>query len=154
MRGQLASPVPRGARASNGPRLLDIHRRPRLPCPARRVARPVLVRLHASFNREKEREKSVVPLDTSGHISTGIGLFFEYREDAQKVLEVLLKRSAKLGLTLHPQKTRLIEFGGQAYWKARRMAIKPDTFDLLGFTHLATRTRPGKFTVHVKTMRK
>jgi RNA-directed DNA polymerase len=81
-------------------------------------------------------------------------LFFEYREDAEKVLEVLPKRFAKFGLTLHPQKTRLIEFGRQAYWKAQREGRKLATFDLLGFTHLATRSRRGKFTVHVKTMKK
>ncbi|HET7057732.1 MAG TPA: reverse transcriptase domain-containing protein, partial [Nitrospiraceae bacterium] len=81
-------------------------------------------------------------------------LFFEYREDAEKVLEVLPKRFAKFGLTLHPHKTRLIEFGRQAYWKARREGRKPATFDLLGFTHLATLSRRGKFTVHVKTMKK
>jgi RNA-directed DNA polymerase len=79
-------------------------------------------------------------------------LFFEYREDAEKVLEALPKRFAKFGLTLHPQKTRLIEFGRQAYWKARRAGAKPATFDLLGFTHLATLSRRGKFTVYVKTM--
>lgn len=81
-------------------------------------------------------------------------LFFQYREDAQKVFEVLPKRLAKFGLTLHPQKTRLIEFGRQAYWKAQRKGTKLDTFDLLGFTHLATRSRRGKFAVHVKTMKK
>jgi group II intron reverse transcriptase/maturase len=81
-------------------------------------------------------------------------LFFEYREDAQKVLEVLPKRFEKFGLTLHPQKTRLIEFGRRAYWKAQRKGTKLETFDLLGFTHLATRSRRGKFTVHVKTMKK
>jgi RNA-directed DNA polymerase len=81
-------------------------------------------------------------------------LFFQYREDAQKVLEVLPKRFGKFGLTLHPQKTRLIEFGRSAYQRAQRKGSKLDTFDLLGFTHLATRSRRGKFTVHVKTMRK
>jgi RNA-directed DNA polymerase len=81
-------------------------------------------------------------------------LFFQYREDAQKVLEVLPKRFEKFGLTLHPQKTRLIEFGCTAYWKAQRKGTRLDTFDLLGFTHIATRSRRGKFTVHVKTMKK
>ena len=81
-------------------------------------------------------------------------LFFEYREDAERVLEILPKRFAKFGLTLHPQKTRLIEFGRQAYWKARRAGTKPATLDFLGFTYLATLSRRGKFTVHVKTMKK
>ena len=81
-------------------------------------------------------------------------LFFEYREDAERVLEILPKRFAKFGLTLHPHKTRLIEFGRQAYWKARRAGTRPATFDFLGFTYLATLSRRGKFTVHVKTMKK
>jgi RNA-directed DNA polymerase len=81
-------------------------------------------------------------------------LFFQYREDAQKVFEVLPKRFARFGLTLHPEKTRLIEFGRSAYRKAQRIGAKPETFDLLGFTHLATQSRRGKFTVHVKTMKK
>ena len=81
-------------------------------------------------------------------------LFFEYREDAERVLEILPKRFAKFGLVLHPGKTRLIEFGRQAYWKARRAGTRPATFDFLGFTYLATLSRRGKFTVHVKTMKK
>lgn len=81
-------------------------------------------------------------------------LLFEYREDAQRVLDVLPKRFAKYGLRLHPEKTRLIEFGRRAFWRARRMRTKPATFDFLGFTHLAARSRRGKFTLHVKSMKK
>lgn len=79
---------------------------------------------------------------------------FQYREDAQKVLDVLHRRFEKFGLTLHPQKTRLIEFGRQAFWRAQREGRKLETFDFLGFTHLATRSRRGKFTVHVRTMKR
>jgi group II intron reverse transcriptase/maturase len=82
-------------------------------------------------------------------------LCFQYREDAERVLEVLPKRFAKYGLTLHPEKTRLIEFGRQAL---TRMAVeggrKPATFDFLGFTHICKWSRRGKFTIHVRTMRK
>src|SRR5713101_7436161 len=46
-------------------------------------------------------------------------LCFHYREDAEKVKNVLSKRFAKYGLTLHPEKTRLLEFGRYA-WNARR----------------------------------
>jgi group II intron reverse transcriptase/maturase len=82
-------------------------------------------------------------------------LCFQYREDAQKVLEVLHKRFAKYGLTLHPDKTRLIEFGRFAAQSASRQGRgKPETFDFLGFTHLCARSRRGCFTVHVRTMRK
>jgi len=82
-------------------------------------------------------------------------LFFQYKEDAERVLEVLRKRFAKFGLTLHPEKTRLIEFGKQALEKSERPGgIPPETFDFLGFTHIATRSRQGYFTIHVRTMHK
>jgi len=81
-------------------------------------------------------------------------LCFEHKEDAEKVLSVLPKRFAKYGLTLHPEKTRLVEFGRHARRNARRQGKKPATFDFLGFTHICARSRQGKFTVHVKTMAK
>ncbi|GAC1662845.1 MAG: group II intron reverse transcriptase/maturase [Candidatus Dormibacteraceae bacterium] len=81
-------------------------------------------------------------------------LCFERREDAEKVLAVLPKRFAKYGLTLHPEKTRLVEFGRSALEQAEREGTKPATFDFLGFTHKCARSQRGKFTVHVKTMKK
>lgn len=81
-------------------------------------------------------------------------LCFQCREDAEKVLRVLPKRFAKYGLTLHPEKTRLVAFGRQALAKALRTGSQPATFDFLGFTHLCARSRRGKFTVHVKSMKK
>jgi RNA-directed DNA polymerase len=81
-------------------------------------------------------------------------LCFQYREDAEKVLNVLPKRFSKYGLTLHPEKTRLVEFGRYAEEHAKRQGKKPGTFDFLGFTYICARSRRGKFTVHVRTMRK
>ena len=81
-------------------------------------------------------------------------LCFHYREDAEKVKNVLSKRFARFGLTLHPEKTRLVEFGRYAEERAKRQGKKPSTFDLLGFTYVCARSRRGKFTVHVRTMRK
>jgi RNA-directed DNA polymerase len=82
-------------------------------------------------------------------------LCFQYREDAEKVMEVLTKRFAKYGLKLHPDKTRLMEFGREALAKSERPGgPKPPTFDFLGFTHICKRSRRGNFTVHVRTMRK
>jgi hypothetical protein len=81
-------------------------------------------------------------------------LCFEHKEDAEKVLSVLPKRFAKYGLTLHPEKTRLVEFGRNARRNARRLGKKPATFDFLGLTHICARSRKGRFTVHVKTMAK
>jgi hypothetical protein len=65
------------------------------------------------------------------------------------------KRFARYGLTLHPEKTRLLEFGRYAEERAKRQGRKkPGTFDFLGLTHICARSRRGKFTVHVRTMRK
>jgi RNA-directed DNA polymerase len=81
-------------------------------------------------------------------------LCFQYKEDAEKVMEVLPKRFAKYGLTIHPEKTRLLEFGRYAEEKAKRQGKKPATFDFLGYTHVCARSRKGKFAVHVRTMKK
>jgi hypothetical protein len=69
-------------------------------------------------------------------------------------LEVLPKHFAKYGLTIHPEKTRLVEFGRYAEENAQRKGEKPCTLDLLGFTLICARSRKGKFTVHVRTMKK
>jgi RNA-directed DNA polymerase len=67
-------------------------------------------------------------------------LCFQYREDAEKVMEVLPKRFAKYGLTLHPEKTRLVDFGRYAEEHAKRQGKKPATFDFLGFSVLQAHT--------------
>jgi group II intron reverse transcriptase/maturase len=71
---------------------------------------------------------------------------FEHEDDAQRLLNDLRQRLADFGLALHPDKTRLIEFGRHA---ARRRAArglgKPETFDFLGFTHVCGKTMAGHF---------
>ena len=82
-------------------------------------------------------------------------LCFQYMEDAERVMDVLTKRFAKHGLKPHPDKTRLMAFGRQALAQSEQPGgRKPATFDFLGFTHVCKRSRNGKFTVHVRTMRK
>ena len=75
-------------------------------------------------------------------------IVFTHESDAHRVLEVLGKRFAKYGLTLHPEKTRLIDFR-----RPRRghPAAKPGTFDLLGFTIHWGRTRRGGWAVQTRT---
>ena len=80
-------------------------------------------------------------------------LCFQYRGDAERVLAALSKRFAKYGLTLHPEKTRLLVFGRSALLGDTE-ARQPATFDFLGFTHVCARSRRGRFTIHVRTMRK
>jgi group II intron reverse transcriptase/maturase len=71
---------------------------------------------------------------------------FEYEQDARRFLAGLRPRLAKFGLELHPDKTRLIEFGRfAAQNRAARGLGKPETFDFLGFTHICGRSRSGRF---------
>jgi group II intron reverse transcriptase/maturase len=81
---------------------------------------------------------------------------FQHRADAQQCLADLRERLAKFRLELHPDKTRLIEFGRfAAERRKRRGEGKPETFDFLGFTHICGKTRKGgRFTILRHTMRK
>jgi group II intron reverse transcriptase/maturase len=80
---------------------------------------------------------------------------FQHRHDAERFLGELRERFAKFALELHPQKTRLVEFGRFAAPNRRtRGAGKPQTFNFLGFTHCCAKTRKGGFTVLRQTMRK
>ena len=71
---------------------------------------------------------------------------FQYRREAERYLRDLRARLDKFGLTLHPDKTRLIEFGRFAEVnRKRRGQSRPETFDFLGFTHYCRKTRSGRF---------
>lgn len=79
---------------------------------------------------------------------------FQYQADAERFLAELRERFAKFSLELHPTKTRLIEFGRFAAASRRRRGQgKPETFQFLGFTHICSTTRTGKFVVLRQTMR-
>ena len=80
---------------------------------------------------------------------------FEHRDDAQRFLDELRDRLAQFGLELHPDKTRLIEFGRFAARDRRaRGDGKPETFDFLGFTHICASMRDGRFWVRRITISK
>jgi RNA-directed DNA polymerase len=80
---------------------------------------------------------------------------FQHQADAERCLRDLRERLQKFGLTLHPDKTRLIEFGRfAAERRAKRGQGKPETFDFLGFTHYCGTTRKGTFTVKRKSIAK
>ncbi len=69
---------------------------------------------------------------------------FEHRADAERFLADLRVRMAEFDLELHPDKTRLIEFGRHAASdRAARGVGKPETFDFLGFTHICSRSGRG-----------
>jgi RNA-directed DNA polymerase len=79
---------------------------------------------------------------------------FSHEEDARKVMNVLPKRFEKYGLTIHPEKTRLVPFerpSGDPKGANSEARTPPGTFDLLGFTHYWARSRKGNWVVKRKT---
>jgi group II intron reverse transcriptase/maturase len=79
---------------------------------------------------------------------------FEHESDARRFLDELRERMGKFALSLHPEKTRLIEFG--RYAAARRKARglgKPETFNFLGFTFICGTSRRGRFLIKRKCRR-
>jgi group II intron reverse transcriptase/maturase len=83
-------------------------------------------------------------------------LGFQFEDEARRFLEDLKARLVKFGLTLHPEKTRLIEFGRYAEDRRRRRGEgRPETFNFLGFTHICdSYRRTGEFTVIRRTIQK
>lgn len=81
---------------------------------------------------------------------------FQHRHEAERFLNELQGRLAQFGLALHPEKTRLIEFGRFAAENRRRRGEgKPETFNFMGFTHHCSRTHlKGVFVVARRTMAK
>ena len=79
---------------------------------------------------------------------------FEHKVEAERFLADLRERLAEFARALHPDKTRLIEFGRYAgERRAERGLGKPETFNFLGFTHICGRTRAGGFQLKRKTRR-
>lgn len=78
----------------------------------------------------------------------------ETMEDANNLMEGVRRRFEAFNLKLHPAKTRLIKFGRKWVEEWQKGGEKPDTFDFLGFTHIAGLDRKGRYLVKRKTMRK
>jgi group II intron reverse transcriptase/maturase len=79
---------------------------------------------------------------------------FQHETDARSFLDLLRERMGKFALALHPEKTRLIEFGRYAATNRRRRGLgKPETFNFLGFTFICGKSRRGHFLIHRKTRR-
>ena len=96
------------------------------------------------------RERLGVRLPRATRLLAG----FEHEEDGQQFLAELRARMEEFGLALHPDKTRLIEFGSEAAEsRSLRGLGKPETFEFLGFTHFCSRSRQGFFQLKRKTRR-
>ena len=123
-------------------------------------ASPLLanVYLHYVFDlwvqvwRRKRAHGDVVVVRFADDIVVG----FQVKSDAERFWAELAERFRKFRLELHPEKTRLLEFGPYAADnRQRRGEGKPETFNFLGFTHICgTRRSTGRFTVLRQTIRK
>ena len=77
---------------------------------------------------------------------------FEHEDDARRFLAAMRARLEEFDLTLHPDKTRLIEFGRHAAVNRKRRGLgKPDTFAFMGFTFICGKSRQGRFQLRRKT---
>jgi RNA-directed DNA polymerase len=132
--------------------------RPDKGSPQGGVISPLLANIFLHYVLDEWFEQEVKPR-LKGHAflvryADDFAMGFTQERDARRVLEVLPKRFEKYGLTLHPEKTRLVPF-------ERPRSAPPDadseprtppgTFDLLGFTHFWARSRKGYWVVKRKT---
>src|SRR5246127_4145100 len=77
---------------------------------------------------------------------------FQHEGDARRFLDEMRERLGRFALSLHPEKTRLIEFGRFAAERRERRGLgRPETFNFLGFTFICGKTRAGKFQIKRKT---
>lgn len=123
-------------------------------------ASPLLanVYLHYVFDlwvqawRRKQAKGDVIVVRFADDIVLG----FQSEVEAKRFRADLEERLREFNLELHPEKTRLLEFGPFAAENRRRRGEgKPDTFDFLGFTHICAKKRSnGRFTVLRQTIRK
>jgi RNA-directed DNA polymerase len=115
------------------------------------VVSPIASNIYLHEVMDKWFEETVKPrLRGRAHqvrFADDIVLIFEKEEDARRVLEVLPKRFGKYSLTLHPKKTRLLEFCRPA----RNAKRGKSTFDFLGLTHYWGKSRQGNWVVKRKT---
>lgn len=122
------------------------------------VVSPLLanVYLHYVFDlwaqrwRRREAKGNVIIVRYADDIVMG----FEHEADARSFMEAMRLRFEQFLLVLHPDKTRLLEFGRHAAANRRQRGLgKPETFTFLGFTFICGRSRRGAFQLQRKTRR-
>jgi RNA-directed DNA polymerase len=120
------------------------------------VASPLLanVYLHYAFDlwaevwREKKAQGDMIIVRYADDLVVG----FQHESDARRFLKEFQERLVKFGLEVHPEKTRLIEFGREAWARRKRQGKgKLNTFTFLGFTHYCGENSKGYFQVWRET---
>jgi RNA-directed DNA polymerase len=122
------------------------------------VASPLLanIYLHYVFDLWAERWRR---RDATGDMiivryADDLVVGFQHEGDARRFLDAMRERFEEFALSLHPDKTRLIEFGRHAAARRAQHGLgKPETFDFLGFTLICSRSRGGSFLLKRKTRR-
>ena len=95
-------------------------------------------------------ERLGVKLPRATHLVLG----FQHENDARRFLDAMRARFEEFALQLHPDKTRLIEFGRYAAVDREKRGLgKPETFNFLGFTFICGRSRRGSFLLKRKSRR-
>ena len=122
------------------------------------VISPLLanIYLHYAFdlwaNRWRQREATGDMIILRYADDTVVG--FEHEADARRFLGMMRARLEEFALSLHPEKTRLIEFGRHAAADREQRGLgKPETFNFLGFTFICSKSRKGHFLIQRKTRR-
>ena len=122
------------------------------------VISPLLanIYLHYAFDlwaerwRRREAAGDVIIVRYADDLVVG----FEHESDARRFWDAMRERLQEFSLSLHPDKTRLIEFGRHAAANRKRRGLgKPETFNFLGFSVFCGKSRRGTFQVHRKTRR-
>jgi len=122
------------------------------------VISPLLanIYLHYCFDlwaerwRRREAQGDMIVVRYADDLAVG----FEHEGDARRFLDAMRERLGEFTLSLHPDKTRLIEFGRFAAVDRKRRGLgKPETFAFLGFTFICGKSRQGSFQLHRKTRR-
>ena len=122
------------------------------------VASPLLanIYLHYVFDlwAERWRRREAAGDMIVVRYADDVVLGFQHENDARRFLDAMRARFEEFALQLHPDKTRLIEFGRHAAAGRKKRGLgKPETFDFLGFTHICSRCRRGSFQLKRKSRR-
>ena len=129
------------------------------------VISPLLANIYLHYVLDEWFDKDVKPrMQGKCHLvrfADDFVIVFEKKTDADRVMAVISKRFEKFGLTVHPDKTKLVDFRAphcRERKQARNRGVpdegnEPETFDLLGFTHYWCKTKRGGWAVQRKTMK-
>ncbi|MBV9061964.1 MAG: group II intron reverse transcriptase/maturase [Alphaproteobacteria bacterium] len=122
------------------------------------VISPLLANIYLHYAldlwAERQRRREVTGDMIIVRYSDDFIIGFQHEHEARRFLDEMRKRLGEFALSLHPEKTRLIEFGRFAAERRQRRGLgRPETFNFLGFTFICGKTLSGKFQIKRKTRR-